>query len=297
MRLATRRSALALAQAELVARELGGCELVPITTGGDRGAPAQDKSRWVDELERALLEGRADMAVHSAKDLPGELADGLQLAGSPARAAAEDVLCGAGGLDELAAGARVGTSSIRRIAQLRAARQDLEVTELRGNVDTRLARLADPSRDLQAIVLARAGLQRLGREQSAGASLDPERFVPAPGQGTLALEVRAGDEACGDAARAISDPETFAGLLAERALARELGADCHTPLGAWASAAAEQQLHLRAWVGLPDGSAWVTDELSGAQDDPRGLAEAMARRLRSAGAHELLARASEMAGV
>ena len=186
----------------------------------------------MDELERALLEGRADIAVHSAKDLPGELADGLQLAGSPARAGAEDVLCGAGGLDELPAGARVGTSSIRRIAQLRAARQDLEVAELRGNVDTRLARLADPSRDLQAIVLARAGLQRLGREQSAGASLDPQRFVPAPGQGTLALEVRGGDEACEDAARAISDPETFASLLAERALARELGADCHTPLGA-----------------------------------------------------------------
>ena len=202
MRLATRRSALALAQAELVARELGGCELVPITTGGDRGAPAQDKSRWVDELERALLEGRADVAVHSAKDLPGELAEGLEIAGAPGRAAPEDVLCGAAGLDELAPGARVGTSSIRRIAQLRAAREDLEVTELRGNVDTRLARLADPARDLQAIVLARAGLARLGREQSAGASLDPKRFVPAPGQGTLALEVRAGDEDAGRAARA-----------------------------------------------------------------------------------------------
>ena len=97
MRLATRRSALALAQAELVARALGGCELVPVTTGGDRGAPAQDKSRWVDELERALLEGRADVAVHSAKDLPGELADGLELAGAPARAAPEDVLCGVAG--------------------------------------------------------------------------------------------------------------------------------------------------------------------------------------------------------
>lgn len=297
MRLATRRSALALAQAELVARELGGCELVPITTGGDRGAPAQDKSRWVDELERALLEGRADVAVHSAKDLPGELAEGLEIAGAPGRAAPEDVLCGATGLDELAPGARIGTSSIRRIAQLRAAREDLEVTELRGNVDTRLARLADPARDLQAIVLAHAGLARLGRERSVGATLDPKRFVPAPGQGTLALEVRAGDEDAGRAAREISDGATFASLLAERALARELGADCHTPLGAWASSQGGRELHLRAWVGLPDGSAWVGDELSGTSDDPVGLAKAMATRLRSAGAHELLQQAGEMAGV
>jgi hydroxymethylbilane synthase len=297
MRLATRRSALALAQAELVSRELGGCELVPIVTGGDMGAPAQDKSRWVDELERALLDGRADLAVHSAKDLPGELADGLVLAGAPPRGAAEDVLCGAGELQELPAGARVGTSSIRRVAQLRAAREDLELTGLRGNVDTRLALLADPQNGLQAIVLARAGLVRLGREQSAAASLDPGRFVPAPGQGTLALEARAGDEAAEGAARAISDPDAFASLLAERALARELGADCHTPLGAWASAAGEGKLHLRAWIGLPDGSAWVSDELCGGSDDPQALAGALAQRLRSAGADAMLLRAAEMAGV
>jgi len=144
MRLATRPSALALAQAELVSRELGGCELVAVSTGCDRGAPAQDKSRWVDEIERALLDGRADLAVHSAKDLPGELAGGLELVGAPARGAPEDVLCGAAGLDRLAPGARVGTSSIRRVAQLKAAREDLEVAELHGNVDTRLARLEQP---------------------------------------------------------------------------------------------------------------------------------------------------------
>jgi len=297
MRLATRRSALALAQAELVSRELGGCELVPIVTGGDKGAPAQDKSRWVDELERALLEGRADLAVHSAKDLPGELADGLVLAGAPPRGAPEDVLCGAADLQELEAGARVGTSSVRRIAQLRAAREDLEVTGLRGNVDTRLARLADPATGLRAIVLARAGLARLDREQSAWASLDPARFVPAPGQGTLALEARAGDEEAEGAARAISDPETLASLLTERALARGLNADCHTPLGAWASPAGEGELYLRAWIGLPDGSAWLSDELCGATEDPQALADALAGRLRSAGAEPLLDRAAEMAGV
>jgi len=297
MRLATRRSALALAQAELVSRELGGCELVPVTTGGDRGAPAQDKSRWVDELERALLEDRADLAVHSAKDLPGELADGLRLAGAPLRAAPEDVLCGAAGVEQLEPGARVGTSSLRRIAQLRAAREDLEVTELHGNVDTRLARLADPAGGLEAIVLARAGLVRLGREQSAGGSLDPGRFVPAPGQGTLALETRAGDERAASAARGITDEATLASLLAERALARELEADCHTPLGACAQPVGAGELRMRAWIGLPDGSAWLADELYGAVGDPHALASALAGRLRSAGAESLLARAGQMAGV
>ena len=297
MRLATRRSALALAQAELVSRQLGGCELVPVSTAGDRGAPARDKSRWVDELERALLDGRADLAVHSAKDLPGELAGGLELVGAPARAAPEDVLCGAAGLEALPPGARVGTSSLRRIAQLRAAREDLQLSDLRGNVDTRLARLQDPELDLQAIVLARAGLARLGREQSAGASLDPERFVPAPGQGTLALEARTDDERARAVAETITDPATLASLRAERALARELGADCHTPLGACAVPAEGDQLHLRAWVGLPDGSAWLRDELYGPIDDPLALAQAMAGRLRAAGAESLLHRAGEMAGV
>ena len=297
MRLATRPSALALAQAELVSRELGGCELVAVSTGGDRGAPAQDKSRWVDEIERALLDGRADLAVHSAKDLPGELAEGLELVGAPARGAPEDVLCGSDGIEQLEPGARVGTSSLRRVAQLRAAREDLEVAELHGNVDTRLARLQEPELRLQAIVLARAGLQRLGREASAGATLDPARFVPAPGQGTLALEARGGDERAREAAAAITDLATLASLQAERALAAELGADCHTPLGAWARPEGVQELHLRAWVGLPDGSAWLSDELYGSLEDPPALARAVAGRLRAAGAEALLARAGEMAGV
>lgn len=296
MRLATRRSALALAQAELVSRELGGCELVPVSTAGDRGAPAQDKSRWVDELERALLEDRADLAVHSAKDLPGELADGLEIAGAPRRAAPEDVLCGSEGVEQLPPGARVGTSSLRRVAQLRAAREDLEVAELHGNVDTRLARLADPAFELDAIVLARAGLERLGRGHSAGGSLDPGRFVPAPGQGTLALQTRAGDERAAGAARAITDEATFASLLAERGLARELEADCHTPLGACALPVDDGELHMRAWIGLPDGSAWLTDELYGPLADPEALAQALAARLRAAGAESLLERAGQMAG-
>ena len=238
MRIGTRRSALALAQAELVAGMLGGAEIVPIVTGGDRGVGPGDKSRWVAELEQALLEGRVDLAVHSAKALPGEPAPGLELLGAPARAGAEDVLCGSPGLAELATGARVGTSSLRRLAQLRAARGDLEVVPLRGNVDTRLGRLSEGAEGLAAIVLARAGLERLGRSAEVGAVLDPARFVPAPGQGTLALQGRADDEACRAAVAAVTDEATFACLRAERTLARELGADCNTPLGAHAMPAA-----------------------------------------------------------
>jgi hydroxymethylbilane synthase len=304
MRIGTRRSALALAQADLIVERLeigqrGGCEIVPMLTSGDSDAHvpagATDKSRWVAELEHALAAGEIDLAVHSAKDVPGELADGLALHGATVRAAAEDVLCGAAGLDDLSPGARVGTSSIRRLAQLRAAREDIEVVAIHGNVDTRLRKLADPGAGLDAIVLAHAGLQRLGLESEAGGVLDRERFVPAPGQGTLALEGRAEDNRTREAVQAITDENTFACLLAERALARELGASCHTPLGAHALPAGCGCLHLRAWVGLPDGSAWVSDELLGGFYDPESLGRRVAERLRLAGAAELLAQAATMA--
>lgn len=287
MRIGTRRSALALAQAELVSTMLGGAEIVPIVTGGDRGLGIGDKARWVTEIEQSLLSGEVDVAVHSAKDLPGAPADGLELIGAPSRAAAEDVLCGAVSLDHLPAGSRIGTSSLRRLAQLKAARPDLEVVPLRGNVDTRLGKLARGEDGVSAIVLARAGLQRLGRDDEHGAVLDPARFVPAPGQGVLALEGRAGDEATLTAVREITDRRAFVSLLAERALARELGADCNTPLGAYAEPD-DEALRLRAWVGLPDGSEWIADELEGDGEDPDGLGRAMAERLRAVGGDELL---------
>jgi hydroxymethylbilane synthase len=302
MRLGSRRSALAMAQAHLVAGLLGNCEIVPIVTSGDRGEGEQDKARWVIELEDALARGEIDLAVHSAKDLPGELADRLALLGSPARASAEDVLCGAPSLESLREGARVGTSSIRRRGQLLAARSDLEVVEVRGNVDTRLGKLADPEQGLDAIVLARAGLQRLGREAEAGGVLAGEVFVPAPGQGALALEGRADDIVMAAAVSAITDEDALACLLAERALARELGASCHTPLGAQASGGSAEAgggrlLTLQAWIGLPDGSAWIADEHEGAYSDPEALGRAVAARLKSAGAEELLMRAETMAGI
>lgn len=296
IRLGTRASALALAQTEQIALLLGDCEVVPIDTRGDRAdSDADDKSRWVAELEQALVAGEIDLAVHSAKDVPGELADGLALHGAPARASAEDVLCGIGALADLRPGARVGTSSLRRLAQLRAAREDLEVVPIRGNVDTRLRKLDDPRERLDAIVLARAGLERLGRESEAGATLPVERFVPAPGQGIIALEGRADDERIRGAVQAINDADTFACLLAERALARELGASCHTPLGAHAVPPGCGCLNLRAWVGLPDGSEWASDELLGGFYDPEALGRRVAERMLAVGAGELLAQAAEMA--
>lgn len=286
MRLGTRGSALALAQARWVAERVVGepAEIVEITTLGDRGAALQDKSRWTSELERALADGRIDVAVHSAKDVPTELGDGLELVAVPARADPRDALCGAGGLAELAPGARVGTSSLRRAAQLRALRDDLEVVQLRGNVDTRLGKLAAGEAD--ALVLALAGLERLGRADAAGGVLD--ELVPAAGQGALALQARAGEALEAGALRNLIDPAAMACVTAERDLVGALGASCHTPVGAHARWMGAGQVVLTAWVGLPDGSAWLRDELTG---DAALVGFRCAERMLAAGAADLLARA------
>jgi hydroxymethylbilane synthase len=292
LRIGTRGSALALAQAQEIAELLDGAELVPITTSGDRAAGG-DKERWVKEIEEALLAGDVDVAVHSAKDVPGELPDGLELAGSPARADARDALCGSDSLQALGPGARVGTSSLRRAAQLRAVREDLDVVELRGNVDTRLRRLAEG--DFDALVLAAAGLERLGRIDEAGALLDPALMVPAPGQGVIALEIRADDDAARAAVAGISDAKTFTCLAAERAIVRELDATCRTPVGAYATWASGDELAVTAFAGLADGSAWVRDELRGEAADPVALGVEVGRRLLAAGAADILRQAEEAA--
>ncbi|MFZ2050839.1 MAG: hydroxymethylbilane synthase [Solirubrobacteraceae bacterium] len=291
MRIGSRGSSLARVQADHVAKLLGGAEVVVIRTSGDqRSGAGGDKSRWVDTIEQALLEGEIDLAVHSAKDVPGELASGLALLGVPERGPVEDVICGACSVTELPYGATVGTSSLRRAAQLLAARPDLQVRELNGNVDTRLAKL---SSHFDAIVLARAGLERLQREQEIGALLDPETFVPSPGQGALALEGRADDQRAAAAAEAITDATALPCLQTERELARVLQASCNTPLGAWCTPDGVGMLRLRGWVGLPDGSAWIADELEG--EDPVQLAQALAGRMISVGAKEMLAQAEAMA--
>jgi hydroxymethylbilane synthase len=263
-------------------------ELVTITTSGDRGAHA-DKSRFVKELEESLLAGDLDLAVHSAKDVPGELPSGLSIVGVPERADPYDALCGAASLDALAAGAVVGTASVRRRAQLLALRDDLEVRELRGNVDTRLGRLA--AGDFHAIVLARAGLERLGR----GGEGEPlPELVPAPGQGCLALEARSDDEPTAAAAARLTDRQALTALTAERALVTGLSATCNTPIGAHAEAQ-DGALVLSAFVGLPDGSHWIRDDLDGDEADPAALGRAVAERLEAAGARELLDEAERTA--
>jgi hydroxymethylbilane synthase len=253
--------------------------LVEVVTSGDRGESASDKERWVRELDAALLDGSVDCAVHSAKDVPAELPEGIVIAAVPPRADPRDALCGAATLGALAPGARVGTSSLRRAAQVRALREDLAVVALRGNVDTRLRKLEDGEYD--AIVLAAAGLERLGRGD-AGTPLD--ELIPAAGQGCLAVTTRAGEQSL---VADIDDPATAWALAAERALVRALEADCHTPVGAHAQVLGSDALRLRAFVGAVDGSAWVRDELDGS--DPERLGAAVAQRLLSAGAREVLA--------
>ncbi len=286
LRVATRGSALALVQSGTIADALRAAwpglevEVVVVRTGV---RPLDDKSRFVKEIEDALLAGDADLAVHSAKDLPGEIPKGLAIVAVPERADARDALCGASALDGLARGATVGTASLRRRAQLLAARPDLRVPELRGNVDTRLRRLSEGAFD--AIVLAAAGLARLGRE--VGVPLAPELMVPAPGQGCLALEARIDDERARVLTQALDHVDSHRLLLAERAVARQLDAGCQTPLGVHARPHGAG-LRLRAFVGRPDGRESVRAALTGTGDAPEALGIALADILLSKGARELL---------
>ena len=292
IRLGTRGSALALAQAQLVAGLLNDeVELVPIKTSGDRGAGG-DKARFVKEIEQALLAGEVDLAVHSAKDVPSELPEGLSIVGVPERADARDALCGAASLDELAEGAVVGTGSLRRRAQLLALRPDLNVRPLRGNVDTRLGKLADGEYD--ALLLAAAGLDRLGRA-AEGTALSAAELTPAPGQGCLALEARSDDRRTASLAAGATDRGSLTCLTAERALVQALDASCHTPLGA-NGALDRDRLELSAFVGLPDGSAWVRDSLAGDAGAPAALGQEVGARLVAAGGGDLLRQAEESAG-
>jgi hydroxymethylbilane synthase len=287
LRIATRSSALALTQAGMVADMLGGAELIEVSSDGEPG----DKSRFVRAVEGAVLDGRADLGVHSAKDLPGEEVEGLEIAAVPPREDPADAWIGAGtSLEDAPEGARVGTVSRRRKAQLLAARPDLEVLDLNGNVDTRLRKLAEG--DYDAIILASAGLRRLGREAEIGFRISEDRMVPAAGQGALALQVRSGDEESAAAVRAIGDAAALAELRAERACFIRLEADCSTPIGVHAKLS-DGALRIGAFVGLPDGGEWIRDELEADPSDPEAAGTELAKRLLGAGAAELLARAAE----
>ncbi len=269
---------------------LGGAELVEVSSDGEPG----DKSRFVRGVERALLAGEAEVGVHSAKDLPGEMSEQLEIAAAPAREDPADVWIGAGSsLEDVREGARVGTASLRRRAQLLAARPDLRVEELHGNVDTRLRKLAEG--ELDAIVLAAAGLRRLGRESEIGFAIPVETMVPAPGQGTLVLQVRAGDEETTAAVSGIFDLDAARELTAERAAVRLLEASCTTPVGVFAKVEGER-LEVDAFVGLPDGSEWLRDRIEGEAAEPAAAGVLLAERLLSAGARDILDRAEQLGG-
>jgi hydroxymethylbilane synthase len=288
LRIGTRGSALALAQTRAFADALpAATELVRVTTAGDVDRGHGDKSRWVGALEAALLAGEIDLAVHSAKDVPGELAPGTALVAAPRRADPLDVLVGERALDHVREGARVGTSAVRRRAQLLAVRPDLEVCELRGNVDTRLAKRR--AGEVDVLVLAAAGLDRLGRRDEAGGTLHGDVFVPAPGQGVVAVQARAGSAAA-DVAAAASHARTMAWLSGERTVVRELAATCHTPVGVHADS-----VRIRGFAGLPDGSQWLVDEVAIDGGDTEAAGLELARRMLAAGAADLLRAAEAMA--
>ena len=288
IRIATRGSKLALTQAGQVAEMLGGAELVEASSDGDPG----DKSRFVRGVERALLAGQAEVGVHSAKDLPGEMEAELEIAAVPPREDPADAWIGTGSsLADAPEGARVGTASLRRRAQLLAARPDLRVEELHGNVDTRLRKLAEG--ELDAIVLAAAGLRRLGRVGEIGFRIPVETMVPAPGQGTLVLQVRAGDEETTEAVSGIFDLDAARELTAERAAVRLLDASCTTPVGVFARVEGTG-LEVEAFVGLPDGSEWLRDRIEADASEPAAAGVLLAERLLSTGARDLLDRAEAM---
>jgi hydroxymethylbilane synthase len=303
IRIATRHSDLALWQAQYVAGRLRAAmpglqvELVHVTTTGDvdRAHALREFGGvgvFTREVQRAVLDGRADIAIHSLKDLPTEPVAGLALAAVPDRASPFDVLvlpagsAGIKSLDELAAGARMGTGSLRRQAQLLYLRPDLRPVEIRGNVPTRIAKLDQG--DYDALVLAAAGLDRLGLQQRISLVLTPPLMLPAAGQGALGLECRADDPATRAVLDHLVDREAFAAVRAERAVLNELRAGCHAPLGVF-STLAGPRMKLAAVVLSADGRERLYEEASGTADDPDSLGREVARRLRQQGADRLVA--------
>lgn len=270
---------------------LGGAELVRVSSDGEPG----DKSRFIRGVERALLEEAADIGVHSAKDVPAELTEGLTLAAVPPREDPHDAWVGTGtSLNVVPEGAKVGTASLRRRAQLLAARPDFEVEELHGNVDTRLRKLAEG--ELDAIVLAVAGLRRLGRSEEIAFPIPTESMTPAAGQGSLVLQVRSDDEATLGAIEGLVDGPALRELTAERTVVALLEATCNSPLGVHATIELQTgQMRIDSFVGLPDGSEWIRDRIEGDSTEPTLMGAELAKRLLDTGAREILDRAEAMA--
>ncbi len=302
IRIATRKSALALWQANHVADALRGfddveaVELVPLSTRGDEILDRSlqkigGKGLFIKELEVAMQRGDADIAVHSMKDVPAEMPDGFCIAALLERASYADALVTMNGkqFDELPRGALVGSSSLRRQAQLRMMRPDLRVEPLRGNVNTRLAKLEGGAFD--AIILAAAGLQRLGLEQHVSQLFAPAQMLPAAAQGVVGIECLAENAELRQLLYRLNHATTVQTTLAERAIARELGASCQSPVATHAVVVGEA-LTVTALVALPDGSEYIRDSVSGAVEEAEALGVRLARQLGDSGAGRLLEAAS-----
>jgi hydroxymethylbilane synthase len=296
LRIGSRGSQLALWQANHIAAQLRGqnhqVEIEIIHTTGDKIidvplAKVGAKGMFTKEIEEALAAGRVDLAVHSLKDLPTELSAEFEIAAIPPREDPRDAFCSVrySSLQELPQGARVGTSSLRREAQLKALRPDLMVHPLRGNVDTRLRKLEGG--DYDAVILACAGLRRLGKAGAVRQVMDIEVMCPAAGQGALAIEVRAGDSTVRDALAFLDEVAAHAETDCERALLQKMGGGCQVPIGANAKLA-EGMLHLEAVVASPDGKSVLRESLSGAE--PIALGELAAGRLLERGGSSILER-------
>jgi hydroxymethylbilane synthase len=306
LRLGTRASALARTQSQTVADAITAAtgtpvELVHIETDGDRSSSAIAQlggtGVFVTAIRRALLEGSIDLAVHSYKDLPTASEPGLVLAAVPLRADARDALVARDGLTlgELPAGSRIGTGAPRRVAQLRALGLGLDVVPIRGNVDTRLARVSGrggENADLDAVVLARAGLARLGRLDVITETLDPLQLLPAPAQGALAVECRTADARTRELLGRLEDPAARACVSAERSTLAALEAGCSAPVAAYAEVAEGDrgpELFLRASVTALDGSDAVRGSVTGPLADATDLGRALAAELLDRGAAQLMA--------
>jgi hydroxymethylbilane synthase len=291
LRIATRRSALALAQAEEVAALLSAnafrSEIVPMSTSGDEGASATGsasgmKGLWIDRIVEALRAGEVDLAVHSAKDLPADDEEGVVIAAVPKRADPLDLLIGRH--EKLRPGMVVGTASLRRRAQLLAGFPGMGVTEIRGNVDTRLRKLSEG--EVDGLVLAAAGLQRLGIEPPHARRLRVEEMIPAPGQGFLAIQTREDDRNTRAVLSVLDHAASRRALDAERALTRLLGGGCDLPLGALAAVRGDR-IRIVAVVATPDGAKLIRSAAE--STDPERAAATLAERLRADGAAAVLA--------
>ncbi|MFC4052908.1 hydroxymethylbilane synthase [Actinomadura syzygii] len=294
LRLGTRKSLMATTQSGLVADEVTrltghAVELVGVTTQGDVSkallAQIGGTGVFVNALRDKILSGEVDFAVHSLKDLPTSETPGIALAATPVRDDPRDALCGPAKLADLPRGARVGTGSPRRVAQLRALRPDLEIVPIRGNADTRLRKVADG--ELDAIVLAHAGLRRIGRLDAVAEVFEPDQMLPAPGQGSLALECHADRDDLRALLGTVDDAATRRTVTAERTVLAVLEAGCSAPVGTYA-AEVDERLHLTAAVVAYDGSRQVRLSASGHPDAAEQIGRDLAHRLLAQGADQLM---------